>query len=208
MKKILAIFATLTLFTGSAAAAAIKTIPNDLKLLALSDQIVYDSEFNYSKLKAISNIDIFPSGFSPRKELVDHVIVNKQHHQMLLMKGDQVVKTFWIALSDRPVGAKHFEGDRKTPEGTYTLDYIKNKSTYYKAMHISYPNSKDVEYARRSGMRPGGMIMVHGQPGSRSEYQETVQRTNWTSGCIALLNPDIDLFLSLVDVGTPITINP
>ena len=58
------------------------------------------------------------------------------------------------------------------------------------------------------GKRLGGMIMVHGQPPSRSEYQETVQRTDWTNGCIALLNPDLDIFLSLVDVGTPITINP
>ena len=142
------------------------------------------------------------------KQLVDAVVVNKAAHQMILLKDGKEIRKFWIALSDRPYGAKQYEGDKGTPEGTYTLDYVKKRSNYYKAMHISYPNAKDIAKARSMGKRPGGMIMVHGQPPSRSEYQETVQRTDWTNGCIALLNPDLDIFLSLVDVGTPITINP
>ncbi|MCR5535864.1 MAG: L,D-transpeptidase family protein [Succinivibrio sp.] len=143
-----------------------------------------------------------------KKNLVDLVIVNKRSHQMLLLKNDQVVKKYWIALSNRPQGAKEYEGDKRTPEGTYTLDYIKEKSRFYKAFHISYPNQEDIRHARSLGRRPGGMIMVHGQPASKSEYHDALQRSDWTNGCIALLNPEMDEFISLVDVGTPIQINP
>lgn len=186
-------------------------IPDDLLAKAVSSEIVYDDEFDYTKLGVTSNLmntTSFSQSQEKKKMLVDKVIVNKAAHQMILMKGGQEIRKFWIALSDKPYGKKQFEGDKKTPEGTYTLDYIKKRSNYYKAFHISYPNSKDIEFARSYGKRPGGMIMVHGQPPSRSEYNETVQRTDWTNGCIALLNPDLDIFLSMVDVGTPITINP
>ena len=124
------------------------------------------------------------------------------------MKDDKVIRKYWIALSDKPVGHKQYEGDKRTPEGTYTLDYIKENSVYYRAFHISYPNSEDIKRARAMGKRPGGMIMVHGQPSNRSEYHDSVQRSDWTNGCIAILNPEMDEFISLVDPGTPITIQP
>ncbi|MGN1281442.1 MAG: murein L,D-transpeptidase family protein [Succinivibrio sp.] len=186
-------------------------IPDDLLARAISAEIVYDEDFDYTKIGRISNLyDVQKLVLEPKKHniLVDHVIVNKSAHQMLLMKNNEVVRTFWIALSDKPVGKKQFEGDKKTPEGTYVLDYIKRKSNYYKAFHISYPNPEDIKNARMHGKRPGGMIMVHGQPPSKSEYHETVQRTDWTNGCIALLNHELDIFFSMVNVGTPITINP
>lgn len=185
-------------------------LPPQLFVQAVSEDIVYDEDFDYQKLGRINNLKIFPEGYSKKlkKNLVDHVIVYKSHYQMVLMKDDEIVKTYWIALSDRPVGHKQCEGDRKTPEGEYILDYIKEKSNYYKAFHISYPNEQDIKNARKLGNKPGGMIMVHGQPPSKGEYQETVQRTDWTNGCIALLNPEIDEFISLVDIGTKITILP
>ena len=127
---------------------------------------------------------------------------------MFLMKKDKVIRSYWIALSDKPVGDKQYEGDKRTPEGTYTLDYINYNSNYYKSFHISYPNDQDIEEAKKLGKRPGGMIMIHGQPYNSSEYHATVQRSDWTDGCIAILNPEMDEFISLVDPGTPITINP
>ncbi|MDY6322662.1 MAG: L,D-transpeptidase family protein [Succinivibrio sp.] len=191
-----------------ACAQGFRALPPDLMAAAVSSGVPYDEEFDYTKLKRVNNLTALVADSGRHKGLIDKVIVNKRSHQMLLMRGDQVVKKFWIALSDRPVGKKEFEGDRRTPEGTYTLDYIKNNSRFYKAFHISYPNARDIANARAHGARPGGMIMVHGQPATRGEYQETVQRTDWTNGCIALLNPDLDQFMALVDVGTPITINP
>lgn len=185
-----------------------QSLPEYLMTKAISESIIYDADFDYVKLKKFTSLKIYPDGFRQSKNLVDHVIVNKSHKQMLLMYKGQVVRKYWIALSDRPVGHKQFEGDKKTPEGRYILDYVKERSTYYKAFHISYPNKKDIEYARSRGRSPGGMIMVHGQPRNNSEYHDSVQRSDWTNGCIAILNNEIDEFISLVDPGTPITINP
>ncbi len=183
-------------------------LPTSLYNSALIDGVIEDYEFDYMKIKKISGLQIFPRGYRAPKNLVDKVVVYKNIHQMLLYKGDKVVRKYWIALSDRPQGHKVKEGDKRTPEGTYSLDYVKENSYYYRAFHISYPNPKDIENARRLGVRPGGMIMVHGQPPSNGEFHETVQRSDWTNGCIAILNPEIDEFISLVDPGTPIEINP
>lgn len=183
-------------------------LPAGLYTRAVMDAIEEDADFNYVRLGKIAGLAIFPKGYTSVKGLVDKVVVYKMRHQMLLLKNDRVVRSYWIALSDRPEGDKVREGDRRTPEGVYTLDYVKENSYYYRAFHISYPNLKDIEEARRLGVRPGGMIMVHGQPPSNSEYHETVQRSDWTNGCIAILNPEIDEFISLVDPGTPIEILP
>lgn len=188
--------------------SAAAPLPDSLLAAAVMEEIEYDSEFDYRRLGRISRLNIYPEGWRAPRNLVDHVIVNKSHHQMFLMRGDEVVRSYWIALSDRPQGHKQYEGDRRTPEGTYILDYVKPRSYYYKAFHISYPNAADIAAARRYGRRPGGMIMVHGQPPSRGDYHENVQRSDWTNGCIAILNPEMDEFISLVDPGTPITINP
>lgn len=183
-------------------------LPATLYNSAVIDSVIEDYEYDYNRLGRISGLPMFPRGYRAPKNLVDKVVVHKSHHQMLLYKGDRVVRRYWIALSDRPQGHKMQEGDRRTPEGTYILDYVKENSYYYRAFHISYPNVQDIESARRRGVRPGGMIMVHGQPPSGGEFHETVQRSNWTNGCIAVLNPEIDEFISLVDPGTPIEINP
>ena len=210
MKKALSVLIASSFLFLSSQSPAFHPVPDDLLSAAVQSGIAYDEEFDYTKLKRVNALPLYADGNSTvqKKGLVDHVIVHKLRHEMMLMHNDKIIKKFWIALSDRPEGPKQFEGDRRTPEGTYTLDYVKNNSNYYKAFHISYPNSKDIANAREYGKRPGGMIMVHGQPASRGDYQETVQRTNWTNGCIALLNPDLDVFLDMVDVGTPITINP
>jgi murein L,D-transpeptidase YafK len=198
-------------------AATFHNLPEDLLSRAVTNEVEYDSEFDYTKLGMTSDLiyRAFNSGDAQTtysnhhgQKIVDLVVVNKAAHQMILMKDGQEVRKFWIALSDRPYGKKEYEGDKRTPEGTYTLDYIKQRSNYYKAFHISYPNAEDRENAQRLGRRPGGMIMIHGQPPTNKDTHETVQRSNWTNGCIALLNPDLDTFLSMVDVGTPITINP
>lgn len=200
--------AWLLLFSSVTEAEELRPLPLELLSTAISSQVVYDEEFDYVKLGKFSNLNLMPQGSFIKKNLIDRVVVNKRSHQMLLYKDNQVVKKYWIALSNRPVGPKEFEGDKRTPEGTYTLDYIKEKSRFYKAFHISYPNPEDIRHARSLGRRPGGMIMVHGQPPSNSEYHDSMQRSDWTNGCIALLNPEMDEFISLVDVGTPIQINP
>ena len=199
--------------TSVASADTYKNLPAHLLTKAISTDVVYDEDFDYTKLKKTHDLifsyqESVPVQVTPKAKVVDHVVVYKAAHKMVLLKDNHTVCSFWIALSNKPLGKKQFEGDKRTPEGTYTLDYVKTKSYFYKAMHISYPNMEDRAFAKSQGRKPGGMIMVHGQPPSKGEYHESVQRTDWTDGCIALLNPDIDKFLSLVDVGTPITIHP
>ena len=137
---------------------------------------------------------------------IDLVKVDKSENKMYLYNGDTIVKEYNVAFGENPKGHKQQEGDEKTPEGIYTLDYIKEDSSFYRAMHISYPNAKDKEHAKKLGVSPGGFIMVHGQKNGFGWLAYLTQRFNWTNGCIALTNSEMDEFLSLVKVGTKIQI--
>ena len=136
----------------------------------------------------------------------DMVIVKKSTYSLTLMKDGKEVKRYWIALGPAPKGHKQQEGDQRTPEGRYTLDYKKTNSGYYKAIHINYPNLDDIKRANELGVRPGGMIMIHGQRNSIGNRR--VQPSNWTNGCIALLNHELDEVWDAIDPGTPIVIEP
>lgn len=137
---------------------------------------------------------------------VNLVKVDKSENKMVLMNGDEIVKEYHIALGATPKGHKQQEGDEKTPEGTYILDYKKEDSAFYRSMHISYPNKQDIENAKERGVSPGGFIMIHGQRNGLGWLGSIIQNFNWTNGCIALTNNEIDEFMSLVNVGTPIQI--
>ncbi len=138
---------------------------------------------------------------------VDLVRVDKSARKMYLMEGNKVVRQYHIALGANP-GHKTQEGDKKTPEGLYQLDYINQNSSFYRSMHISYPNDHDRRQAQKRGVSPGGDIMIHGQKNGYDQYAKISQRYNWTDGCIALKNWQMDEFLTLVPVGTHILIKP
>jgi murein L,D-transpeptidase YafK len=121
-------------------------------------------------------------------------------------QGGNIIKEYHVAFGANPKGHKQQEGDEKTPEGEYTLDYIKEDSTFYRAMHISYPNKKDKANAEKIGVSPGGFIMVHGQRNWLGWLAPISQLFNWTNGCIALTNSEVDEFIELVKVGTKIQI--
>lgn len=137
---------------------------------------------------------------------VDLVKVDKSNRTMYLMKGNAIVKQYHVALGAAPKGHKQQEGDQKTPEGEYTLDYAKENSAFYRAMHISYPNENDKASAKKSGVSPGGFIMIHGQRNWLGWLAPVTQRFNWTNGCIALTNSEMDEFMKMVKVGTTIHI--
>lgn len=135
--------------------------------------------------------------------------VVKSERKMYLSCKGKILKTYDIALGGNPVGPKQVQGDQKTPEGFYKLDYFKSNSSYYKALHISYPNRRDCQTARKSGKSPGGLIMIHGQPNNRKMKRSFFGKPiDWTAGCIALLNNEIDEVLHFVKVGTYIHIKP
>ena len=137
---------------------------------------------------------------------VDLVKVDKSENKMYLLDNGKVIKEYHVAFGENPKGHKEQEGDEKTPEGTYTLDYKKEDSSFYRAMHISYPNKMDLEHAKDKGVSAGGFIMVHGQRNKLGWPSSVTQKFNWTNGCIALTNAEMDEFMSLVNIGTKIQI--
>lgn len=137
---------------------------------------------------------------------VDLVKVDKSERIMYLMDGEKIVKEYTISLGRNPKGHKHQEGDQRTPEGSYTLDYKKEDSSFYRAMHVSYPNKSDRNNAKDKGIDPGGFIMVHGQRNWLGGLAFITQNFDWTNGCIAITNDEMDEFMSLVSVGTEIQI--
>lgn len=139
---------------------------------------------------------------------VDLVRVEKSSKRLYLLNAGKVVREFKVAFGGNPTGHKQQEGDQRTPEGRYLLDFKKADSGYYRAIHISYPNSADSGSARKRGVNPGGSIMIHGQKNGFGWLGPLTQRHNWTDGCIALLNDDMEQVWKLVDIGTPIEIVP
>lgn len=137
---------------------------------------------------------------------IDLVEVDKSENKMYLLDNDKVIKEYHVAFGENPKGHKEQEGDEKTPEGIYTLDYKKEDSSFYRAMHISYPNESDLDNAKNKGVSAGGFIMVHGQRNKLGRLSTLTQRFNWTNGCIALTNTEMDEFMTLVKVGTKIKI--
>lgn len=125
---------------------------------------------------------------------------------MYLIDNDQVIKEFRIALGKRPQGHKVYEGDQRTPEGRYYLDFVMDSSDFYRSIHISYPNSADIAYANKLNVNPGGNIKIHGLKNGETRPAKYIQSFDWTDGCIAITNQEMDELLKLVKVGTPIEI--
>ena len=139
---------------------------------------------------------------------IDMVIVEKAARQMMLMSGTETVRTYDIALGDSPVGHKQREGDERTPEGRYILDWRNPNSAFHLSIHISYPNANDRAAAASGGYSPGGDIMIHGQPNGFGWWSWLLQGIDWTDGCIAVTNADMDEIWDMVGNGTPIEIRP
>lgn len=136
---------------------------------------------------------------------VDFVRVDKSDRTLTLYAQGQPVRSYTgIQLGEAPVGAKRFQGDERTPEGRYTLDYGNPQSAYHLSLHISYPDAQDRAYARAQGRSPGGDIFIHGQPNG---YGWRVEG-DWTDGCIALGDAEIEELWGLVGDGTAIEIVP
>lgn len=137
---------------------------------------------------------------------VDLVSVDKSERKMYLMERGKVIREYDVALGKNPRGHKQQHGDNKTPEGVYTLGDKKEDSSFYRAMHISYPNETDTMNAEKKGVSPGGFIMVHGLPNKMEWFAPLNKEINWTNGCIALTNEEMDEFMELVETGTKIKI--
>jgi murein L,D-transpeptidase YafK len=136
----------------------------------------------------------------------DRIAVDKSERLMILYKnGNEIARYTDIKLGDAPVGHKRFEGDEKTPEGSYHINGRNPKSSYHLSLRVSYPNAADRAYAKSKGKSPGGDIFIHGQP-NFSPLERLSH--DWTDGCIAVSNAEIEQLWRLVPDGTKITIQP
>jgi murein L,D-transpeptidase YafK len=138
----------------------------------------------------------------------DRVVVLKTERKLILMQGDDVLRVYRIALGRYPSGPKRREGDARTPEGAYTLDFKLKDSKFYKAIRVSYPNEQDISLARDLGVDPGGKIMIHGLPNQVPAARVGHPMIDWTQGCIAVTNSEMDEIWGMIDPGTPIEIHP
>ena len=140
--------------------------------------------------------------------IADGIVVHKAKRQMLLVREGKVIRRYKIGLGQSPVGHKQRQGDSKTPEGLYTIAGRNPASNYHLALQISYPNDADIERAQKTGDDPGCDIMIHGLPNGEAESEKHARMTDWTAGCIAVRDEEIEEIWQLVPDGTPIQINP
>jgi len=139
---------------------------------------------------------------------IDKVLVVKSERKLHLMSRGNTLKSYRVSLGKQPEGPKQREGDLRTPEGFYWIDWRKTSDKFNLSMHISYPNARDQAQARAKGVSAGSMIMIHGTP-LDEEYPEWFFHTlDWTEGCIALKNTDMREVWNLVKDGTLIEIRP
>jgi len=141
-------------------------------------------------------------------ETADQLIVNKSKRELLLLRSGRLLRSYKVALGRNPVGPKQHEGDGKTPEGAYTIIGRNAASAYHKSLRISYPSAVDRERARRQGAEPGGDIMIHGLPNGLGYMGRAHRLRDWTEGCIAVTDAEIEEIWRLVRDGTPVQINP
>jgi murein L,D-transpeptidase YafK len=146
--------------------------------------------------------------FALRAEAVDKVLIEKQERRLTLLAKGEVIKTYQIALGGNPVGPKERQGDCKTPEGTYIIDARNGNSGYHLALHISYPNEDDKRRARERGVSPGGDIMIHGLKNGFAQVGALHTASDWTEGCIAVTNQEMEEIYRFVPVGTVVEIKP
>ena len=138
----------------------------------------------------------------------DRVLVHKKEHKLELLWEGTVVKTYKVALGGNPVGPKTRQGDHKTPEGVYVLDSRNAHSQFYKSIHISYPNDRDRAEAHKRGVSPGGDVFIHGLPNGYGRIGAAHRLKDWTDGCVAVTDEEIDEIWRAVSNGTPIEIRP
>jgi murein L,D-transpeptidase YafK len=149
-----------------------------------------------------------PAQGLPSNAKADWVVVLKQKRSLHLMSHSKILKIYNISLGSEPIGPKRQEGDHKTPEGGYVLDRRNVKSKFYKSIHISYPSPQDAANAQKLGVPPGGDIFLHGLPNGFGWLGTNHLQRDWTDGCIAVTDAEMDEIWRAVPDGTPIDIRP
>jgi len=138
----------------------------------------------------------------------DSIVVEKARRTLTLFSGGYAVRTYHVALGKQPAGDKVQRGDGRTPEGVFRVDYKNSQSKYHMALHISYPDAAHIQRARALGVSTGGDIMIHGLPPAFKDYGAAHREFDWTEGCIAVTDEEIEEIWRAVPQGAPIQIKP
>jgi tetratricopeptide (TPR) repeat protein len=146
--------------------------------------------------------------YAIQKGSVDRILIEKSTRRLMLISQGEVLKTYKIALGGNPIGPKERQGDNKTPEGTYVIDARNKDSRFHLSLHISYPNERDKKRAKEFGVSPGGDIMIHGIKNSFSWVGDAHAEVDWTKGCIAVTDEEIEEIDKLAPNGTIVEIRP
>jgi len=139
---------------------------------------------------------------------IDRVVVLKKEHRMILYSGNTVIKSYAVALARGGLRPKEQRGDHRTPEGAYRIDSRRSASAFHRALHVSYPSEADRARARKMGVDPGGDIMIHGIRNGLGWLGSTHRFMDWTDGCIAVTDSEIEEIWGLVGDGTTVEIRP
>ncbi len=150
----------------------------------------------------------YPQGSLPDELSFTSLVLEKSKRRLTAYVKGKPVRVYLVALGEQPVGRKEFQGDNKTPEGKYTINDKNPNSAYYKNVGISYPNRTDRERAQKLGKPPGGDIKIHGLAPHFAEIGAAHRTTDWTYGCIAVTNPEMEEIYTRTPLGTPIEIRP
>lgn len=176
-----------------------------LAVLLVLALIVPVAAFAYTKV-----LGRFGSGMAPAmvavEQQADKIEVRKGVRELQLLRGDEVLRTYRIALGGAPEGHKLQEGDQKTPVGSYIIDWRNPRSMAHLSLHISYPNEQDTAKAMEANVSPGGNIMIHGLPNGWGFLSSVHHLWDWTDGCVAVTNQEMQEIWSMVPNGTPIMI--
>lgn len=186
-----------------------KTITTQQTQIKTLQQDVKSKENEISALqKKIEALKQKVFAFALQKESADRIVIEKKERRLMLVSKGEVLKTYKIALGGNPIGPKEREGDNKTPEGTYVIDSRNNDSAYYRSLRISYPNERDKQRAKELGVSPGGDIMIHGIKKGFSWVGDSHAEVDWTKGCIAVKDEEIEEICKLAPIGTIVEIRP
>lgn len=163
-----------------------------------------------TRIFSLLSLIFLTSCAAPPPPRADLVLVEKSRNKMYLIDDGEVLKEYKISLGQNPIGDKVQRGDMRTPEGRYLLDYKNDQSKFYRSLNISYPNDYDIAEATARGVDPGDDIVIHGLPnGVRDrDIKGELYPLNWTEGCIAVRNHEMDEIWQLVELNTPIEIRP
>jgi tetratricopeptide (TPR) repeat protein len=177
---------------------------------ALEREIAERARAEAARQEEIRDIGMAPeNGILPgQREPVSRVLIEKKERRLALMSGDRVLKAYRIALGGNPDGPKERQGDGRTPEGVYMIDSRNRDSAFHLSLHISYPNEKDMRRARELGVSPGGDIMIHGLKNGFSWVGKSHTKVDWTKGCIAVTDREIEEIAAWVPDGTVVEIRP